>query len=48
MKIKTPKEAIRKTRLGALLFLKGRYTSLSMVMPTMADRIEAKKKREWD
>ena len=48
MKINTPKEAMRKTRPGALLFLKGRYTSLSIVMPTMAERIEAQKKREWD
>lgn len=46
MKINTPKEAIRKTRLGALLFLKGRYIILSMTMPRMAARIEAKKKTE--
>jgi len=46
MKINTPKEAIRKTRLGALLFLKGRYIILSMAMPRMAERIEAKKKTE--
>jgi len=46
MKINIPKEAIRKTRLGAFLFLKGRYIILSMTMPRIAARIEAKKKTE--
>lgn len=48
MKINTPKEAMRKTRFGDFCLLRGRYTILSMTMPRMAERMEAKKKTGLD
>jgi len=44
--MKIPKDAIKKTRLGALFLLRGRYTTLSMAIPRTAEKVEAKKKRE--
>jgi len=46
--MKTPNEAMRKTRPGALFLLRGRYTMRSIPMPRMAERIEAKKKIKLD